>query len=288
MLKSLILKTIGEKTFEEYLNSREIKYEFERRLPGKQRRPDYTIFHDREYLLEVKDLDPTDVPEVGSFDGYTRIRSKIDSAAKKFKEYEAYPCALVLYNNNAALVDVTKPELVLGAMYGNVGIVIPFNVETGEATGSEYDAFLAGGKMIRPHWKQAENTRISALITLRYVEVGLMRQNEFVSKIESTETTRVKRAVDVYRKLVNAKFEFDREERHLGVIVWENAFAAIPFPRDLFAGDFDEIYGSENGGQNRVFAGRGILEYEKIREAAKIPNLFDILNKNEHKYEDHS
>jgi hypothetical protein len=112
------MKTIGEKTFEEYLNSREIKYEFERWRPGKQRRPDYTVFHDREYLLEVKDLEPTDVPEGGPFDGYTRIRSKIDSAAKKFQEYETYPCALVLYNNNAALVDITKPELVLGAMYG--------------------------------------------------------------------------------------------------------------------------------------------------------------------------
>ncbi len=277
------MKTIGEKTFEEYLNSREIKYEFERRLPGKQRLPDYTIFHDREYLLEVKDLDPTDVPEGGAFDGYARIRSKIDSAAKKFQEYETYPCALVLYNNNAALVDVTKPELVLGAMYGNVGIVIPFNVETAEPPGHEYQAFLEGGKMIRPHWKEAANTRISALITLRYVEVGLMRQNEFVSKIKSTETKRVKRAADVYRQLINANFEFDREERHLGVIVWENAFAVTPFPRDLFAGEFDEIYGFEKGGQQRVFAGRGILEYEKIREAAKIPSLFDILKKNQHK-----
>jgi hypothetical protein len=82
--------------------------------------------------------------------------------------------------------------------------------------------------MIRPHWKEAANTRISGLITLRYVEVGLMRQKEFVSRIQSTGTDRVKRAVDVYRQLVNANFEFDRDERHLGVIVWENAFASTP------------------------------------------------------------
>jgi hypothetical protein len=115
----------------------------------------------------------------------------------KFQEYETYPCAFVLYNNNAALVDVTKPELVLGAMYGNVGIVIPFNVETAEPTGHEYQAFLEGGKMIRPHWKEAANTRISALITLRFVEVGPMQQNEFGSKIKSRETKLVKRAADV-------------------------------------------------------------------------------------------
>jgi hypothetical protein len=273
------MKTTGEKEFEKYLDARGIKYEFERLPPGKNRPPDYTIFHDKEYLLEVKDFNPTDVPEAGAYDAYARIRSKIDSARKKFKEYEGYPCGLVLYNNDARLVDVTMPDFVLGAMYGNVGIVVPFDVETGESKGEEYQAFLGGGKMIRPHWKSPENTRISTLISLRYVEVGLMRQNEFVSKLETTETNRVKRAVEVYQQLANAKFDFDPKEKHIGVIVWENAFAVNPLPRDLFAGEYDEIYGCEDGRQPRVFAGRGILEYEKIKEAAKIPNLFDIIKK---------
>jgi len=140
------MKTVGEKTFEEYLDAHGIKYEFERLLPDKKQPPDYTIFHDREYLLEVKDFDPTDVPEGGAYDGYARIRSKIDSTSKKFGEYEGYPCALVLHNNDVALVDVTNPDLVLGAMYGNVGIVVPFDVETGESKGQEYQAFLEGGK----------------------------------------------------------------------------------------------------------------------------------------------
>ena len=46
--------------------------------------------------------------------------SAIDDAAKKFKEYEGQPCVLVLYNNDAALVDIVTPDIVLGAMYGNV------------------------------------------------------------------------------------------------------------------------------------------------------------------------
>src|ERR1051326_8017117 len=159
-----MVKTIGERTFEEYLNAQQIKYEFERLPAGKKRPPDYTIIRDREYLLEVKDFDPTDVPEAGAYDGYARIRLKIDSARKKFQECEGYACALVLYNNDARLVDVITPQFVLGAMYGNVGIVIPFNAETGELTGEDYQAFLGGGKMTRPHWKNPENTRISALI----------------------------------------------------------------------------------------------------------------------------
>jgi hypothetical protein len=174
------------------------------------------VFHDREYLLEVKDFEPTDVPEVGAYDGYARMRSKIDSAAKKFREYEGEPCALVLYNNDARLVDITTPTIVLSSMYGNAGVVIPFDPYTGEAVGKEYQAFLGGGKMIRPHWKKPENTRISALISLRYVDVGAMRLNEYVAKIETGEVGRVKRAADVFAKLVNAKLAFDKDETHLG------------------------------------------------------------------------
>ena len=274
-----LVKTVGEKTFESYLDERGIQYQFERLMPDKKRPPDYTIVRDREYLLEVKDFEATDVPEAGAFDAYARIRSKIDSARKKFQEYEGYPCGLVLYNNDARLVDVITPQFVLGAMYGNVGIVIPFNAETGEAAGEEYQAFLGSGKMIRPHWKNPENTRISALISLRFVNVGGARLNEYVSQIESDEVDSVKRAADVFQKLESANLGFDRDEKHLGVIVWENSFAVIPFARDLFNGDYDEIYGLLDKSIQRIFVGEGILEYEEIEAAGRPPGLFDIVKK---------
>ena len=147
------MKTIGEKTFEQYLDALGVNYEFERPVAEKKRPPDYTILRDGEYLLKVKDFEPTDVPEAGAYDAYARIRSKIDSARKKFQEYEGHPCDLVFYNNVLGWSMLITPQSVLGAMYGNVGIVIPFNAETGEAAGEEYQAFLGGGKMIRPHWK---------------------------------------------------------------------------------------------------------------------------------------
>lgn len=226
------------------------------------------------------DFDPTDVPEVGAYDAYARIRSKIDSARKKFQEYEGYPCGLVLYNNDAQLVDVITPPFVLGAMYGNVGVVIPFNTETGEAAGQEYQAFLGGGKMIRPHWKNPENTRISCLLTLRFVNVRNARLNEFVSKLISDEVESVKRAADVFRQLETANLELDREEKHLGVIMWENSFAATPFPRrDRFNGDYDEIYGLQDNKVQRVFAGKGVIEFEEIKAAGRPPGLFEIINK---------
>jgi hypothetical protein len=157
-------------------------------------------------------------------------------------------------------------------------VVIPFNAETGEAAGEEYQAFLGSGKMIRPHWKNPENTRISCLLTLRFVDVGNARLNEYVSKLKSDEVDRVKRAADIFQKLQNANLEFDREEKHLGVIVWENSFGAIPFPRDLFNGDYDEIYGLQDNKIQRIFAGKGVLEYEEIEAAGRRPpGLFEVV-----------
>jgi len=172
--------TIGEKTFEEYLRSQGIDdFEFEKLPEGKNRPPDCTIKRDREFLFDVKDFEPTDIGDGGFYDGYARIRGKIDAARKKFKEYQGWPCSLVVYNNNAALVDIVTPEGVLGAMYGDAGIVVPFNTQTGEAAGEAQPAFLGRGKMIRPEWKEPANTRISALISLRYVDVGFMRLRRY-------------------------------------------------------------------------------------------------------------
>lgn len=75
-----------------------------------------TSTRERECLFEVKDLEPTNISEVGRYDGYARIRTKLDEARRKFKEYQDWPCAIVLYNHNAPLVDVNCPEHVLGAM----------------------------------------------------------------------------------------------------------------------------------------------------------------------------
>ena len=173
------------------------------------------------------------------------------------------------YNNDAPLVDIVTPDEVLGAMYGDAGIVIPFNTETGDAAGEAQPAFLGRGKMIRPGWKQPANTRISALISLRYVNVGFLRLRKYVedSPLHGPE---------LLMHLHEAEFDFDTEERHLGVVVWENAFAAIRFPRDLFCGDYDEIYGVEDGMQPRVFVGHGILAYEELEASLPKRGIFNL------------
>jgi hypothetical protein len=58
------------------------------------------------------------------------------------------------------------------------------------------------------------------------------------------------------------KQDFDQTERQLGVIVWENPFARIPLPRNIFCGPYDERYGAEGDYLTRVFVGQGISELE--------------------------
>ncbi len=137
----------------------------------------------------------------------------------------------------------------LGAMYGDVALRIPFNPQTGKANEEQAErAFYKRGKMIRPGWKEPANTRLSAIISLRYVSVGWVRYNKLAATDPSVQEP-------------GAELDFDPHEQKLGVIVWENAFAAIPFPRDLFCGEYDEIYGRVADRQSSVFAGSGLFSY---------------------------
>lgn len=250
-------RTEGEKLFAQYLDGMQYVYEFERGFEGKKKRPDYTITKEGGlFLFDAKDFDPT-MPPPGfmQFDPYFRIRQRIDDGRKKFKEFKEFPCCVVLRNTGNVFVDVESPHAVLGAMYGDAGFKIPIYVGSGpnptQAPPVE-QAFLGGGKMIRKSY--AQNTTISALVTLRYVAVGMrrvrmvFRDRPHLSVAEAIEEA-CKRFPD-----------FDVDERHLGVIVWENAVARIPLSRDLFTGPYDLRWGVEGADQTIVFEGEVLRE----------------------------
>jgi hypothetical protein len=65
----------------------------------------------------------------------------------------------------------------------------------------------------------------------------------------------------------NREVDFDTEEKHLGVIVWENRVAKVPFSNQIFCGDYDERYVYGGSQVTRVFAGPGVHEYEALRPA---------------------
>lgn len=240
--------TTGELLFQDYLDAMHYPYEFEKEFPGKRKRPDYTITWDGVFLFDVKDFDPYMPSGFGFYDAYSGIREKIGQGRKKFKEFKDFPCSLVLKNNGNAFVQLDSFEIMLGSMYGNAGFTFPVDTKLGRAAGPMKRTFSLGhGEMIRS--QQNHNTTISALITLRHVGIGMRQYRMMVKKYPDLSMEETLAAA------AEAFPNFDLGEKHLGVIVWENAVARIPLSRELFTGPYDERWGCEDGYQSIVFRG---------------------------------
>jgi hypothetical protein len=220
-------RSTGEALFEAYLRSQCLTdWEFEKSHSGKKKRPDYSLsVNGFEYLFDVKEFKQEIISGSIYYDPYTMIRDKIEDGREQFREYKDRPCSLVLYNEGSPFVHLSDPDKMFGAMLGDVGFSIPVNLATGVASDEGKWGYFDGGKMIRPKTNKAQNTTISALITLRYV--------------------------------------FETGESHLGVIVWENPYARFPLPRDLFCGPYDERYTADpyRSGCARIFAGSQIKAF---------------------------
>ena len=240
-------KTFSEELFEQYLVSQGFEgYEYEKLWDGIPTRPDYSLHvNDVTYIFDVKELDEQPIP-TGLFfrDPYARIREKINSARNQFKYFKDKPCCLVLWSFDP-LVDASDWVCMLGAMYGDFGLSIPLETEKCSAVDdTSRETFLHNGKMFRLESSQPQNTTISALITLRNLQVGRIR-HELLRDFARDE-------------------EIDLEEMQPSVIVWENAFARIPFPRTLFTGPYDQHWGVHDNGVNRVFVGTKIKTIQDI------------------------
>lgn len=249
-------RTIGESQFEAYLDSMKYAYEFEKEFPGKSKRPDYTVTKDGTVVIcDVKDFSPL-LPQprgIQQFDAYKRIRERIADGRRKFKEFKEFPCCVVMQNNQNFFVPSEKPEIVLGAMYGDAGFTVPIYLGDDpppKPPPAVQRAFLGGGKMIRGN--DISNTTISALLTIRRVPVGLNRLKKIWKEFPHV-------TVNESREIAAQQFpNFDADETCLGVIVWENAVARIRLSRDFFNGPFDERWGVEGEQQTITFHGDGL------------------------------
>jgi hypothetical protein len=252
-------KTFSESLFEEYLLSQGMTtFVFEKEWEQIPTHPDYAVYHnDGGYIFDVKEF-PLQPPPTGlAFrDPYARIREKINHVGKQFKYFKDKSCCLVLYSFDP-LVWLETPLIVFSAMYGDLGVAIPFDPETGTvASDSSTPSFLYRGKMYRFESSRSQNTTISALVTLRHVPVGQVRYRLLLH--ESLKGGHPTAPEDV---------DFDIEEKHPAVIVWENAFARIRFPRELFSGPYDERWGLDGNVITRVFAGEGVLACEELLDS---------------------
>lgn len=260
-------RTPGEVLFEKYLHSQGIQFEFEKEHAGKSKRPDYTIsWEDQTVVFDVKDFDPPDTfpSGFGQFDPYPPIREKIDQGRDKFKQFKEHCCVLVLYNAGRPLILIENSDIMLGAMYGDSGFTFPVNRVTGVGDTSQLkQAFLGRGKMIRPNWSQAQNTTLSAIITLVKIRAHFLRLLDLVR--ENPGRTIEDHEAEIRSRIAN----FDPASEVPRVIVWYNAVAHVPFPPSLFRGVYDTHFGivrAENGmvEQNVTFEGSAVPDRLKL------------------------
>lgn len=264
-----LFRTKGEILFEEYLDSQGLVFEFEKNHPGKSKRPDYTIeWEGRSLVFDVKDFDPPARISMGfqQVDPFTPIREKINQGRDKFKQYKEYSCGLVLHNAGNPFVALHNPDFILGAMYGDSGFTFPVNTRTGVGDASQLkQAFLGGGKMIRPNWSEPQNTTISAIITVVRI------QPHFLSLLDLVRDNPRR---DNETEIRNRIPDFDPEFQVPRVIVWHNVVARIPFPTDIFRGAYDSHFGIvrvENGEaeQDVTYEGSAVPDRLKLFKPLK-------------------
>jgi Polymorphic toxin system, DSP-PTPase phosphatase len=132
----------GARLFERYLHLQGITdYQVEKDRPGRNPSQAYSLSIDREYLFEIKSFRLADILSAGSSDSVTLINQKIEEAQRVFQEYEGKLYSVVLYDNGANLVDLESPQVMFEALDRN-------NTDS-----------------------ESNNADLSAVITLRYVDV---------------------------------------------------------------------------------------------------------------------
>jgi hypothetical protein len=260
-------RTQGEILFERYLTTQHLPFEFEKEHAGKSKRPDYTIeWNGNTVVLDVKDFDPPErLPtSFGAFDPYPRIREKVEQGRDKFKEYKECCCALVLYNLGDPFVMLHSPDIMLGSMYGDSGFTFPVNTSIGVGDASKMkQAFLGRGKMIRSNWSQAQNTTISAIITLSTFKP------HYQLLVEMIRADRTRGIEECETELQRTVPSFDLAWEVQRVTIWHNAVARIPFPDGLFCGPYDIHFGvlkTEDGmvGQGVTYRGKELPESVEV------------------------
>jgi excisionase family DNA binding protein len=267
-LRSFMTKqNVSELLFEDYLAERSLGIpDHEPTVRGKSKRIDYRLLWKNQLLwFEVKEFAEDArcaAPGMGgAYDPYVGIRTKIDKAAEKFREYKEECCSLVLYNDSLNLVDICTPSIVLGAMLGDVGFRIPIDFEKGIEAGPHTTFFGQGGKLVHPHTKAPRNTRISAVIALERFPVGQKTFRVAVARKEAAEDRRL--AVEEFLGFLSG-YGNAYNRTALRALVYENPDAAKRLPRDLFQGPFDIQWGTDatRSYMTRLFVGPDMTKLE--------------------------
>src|SRR5882762_10377893 len=112
----MLAVTHSESLFQAYLDASDVRWEHEPIVEGKSKRPDYLVrWGGKPCWFEIKEFDDPRVKATRGFSAWPSIVEKITQARKKFKEYKAESCALVLHNCTSVFRSTLLPEVASAA-----------------------------------------------------------------------------------------------------------------------------------------------------------------------------
>lgn len=227
-------KTTSEQLFEEYLVSQGITaFEFEKVWPGISSHPDYTIEHNgATYLFDVKEFKDEEFvpPSAGAFAVDRYTRIRQKiNTVRPQFKHFKDKPCCLVLYTLDPFVRLQEPFIVLGAMYGDLGFTTL--------------------------WDHVTGSQVPGSTQRAFLQNGKMFRSE--SRQPQNQTISALITLRHARKGV------------LGVIVWENYFARVPFPRTMFCGPYDERWGRDGDQLKRLFSGQRLLTDSSL-EANKL------------------
>jgi len=271
-------RTVSEVLFEKYLEEQGVHgFTHEPRVQGKARHPDYIFeWNGVPLVCEVKELHEKRPRQKGavSIDPYSSVRERINHARKQFHEYKDSPCVLVLYNVDDWEYDGWPPFL-FGAMLGDLGLRIPFDLEACRALIDDaQSAFLGRGKMIDPRRNLPQNTTISAIAVLSELKIQNpefereRRKRVAVLEAEIGHDVSMEQYSEIRWNIASEGLPTSLGQTPR-VVVTENPLARVRLPEDVFRGPYDERhrFNADVGRIDRVCAGDRLMEMERESNA---------------------
>ena len=225
----------GEKLLQHYLKVHRADFQYEPEAPEGSPGIDFVLQHSRAgaIQLEVKEIHYK-LPRAGTFNFYHPVRSHIKAGMRKFTNSPDTVNAVVLVCPPSSHVELRRPDIMLGAMYGDYSLRIPFNPMLGRLESDEASYEFRPGEGMTMGLNKKKNTRLSAVISL-------------------------------HNWTIHTSADGMDPEHVPGVTVWENAHARAPMPRDLFRGAMDSWWTVEGEEQRLSFIGDRLLGLELAR-----------------------
>ncbi len=248
-------KSPGERLFEEYLSSVGLcEWEYERRFKETKKRPDYAVHVGNEDLVcDVKEYaaQPWDFKlGSGAYDPLPLIRNKLQDAEDQMGDLRGkYACAVVLHNSEKPLVDLEVLTIYSALL----------DLEGGRAIEARYMSL--GAVVVLERMPVGERRFVIRMCQLTSERGHEFTALEWLAEAQAAENT-----------------ERDVSLREVRTVVFENPFAqppqVKPVPREFGVGALDERWVlTAEGRFNRVYAGAGVVEFERQESSADVAAL---------------